>query len=159
MINSPLALPILTAIGLYAAWSDLRYRRLSNAMVALTAICGIVLSVAAGGFAATGANLLHAAIALLIGLPLFAWGAVGGGDVKYYAAVAAWFPLDQGFRLLAFVSLTGGMLAAGWLIAQRTGLLALPASAAPQARPHTEKVPFGIAIAIGAVLTALAWPQ
>ena len=159
MIHSPLALPILVGTGLYAAWSDARYRRLSNPLVALTAICGIALTVTAGGLAAASSNLLHSAIAMLIGLPLFARGLIGGGDVKYYAAVATWFPLDQGFRLLAFVSLAGMVLAAGWLIGQRAGLRPHRAGPDLKASAHAEKVPFGIAIASGAILAALAWPQ
>ena len=159
MINSPLALPILIGTGLFSACSDARYRRLSNTLVALTAICGIVLTVSAGGVAAASTHLLHAGIALLIGLPLFGWGLIGGGDVKYYSAAAAWFPLDQGFRLLAFVSFAGMVLAAGWLIGQRTGLLAKRGRNAPPGNPHADKVPFGIAIATGAILAALAGPQ
>ena len=159
MISSPLALPILVGTGLYAAWSDARYRRLSNPFVALTAICGIALTVTASGLAAASSNLLHSAAALLIGLPLFARGLIGGGDVKYYAAVTTWFPLGQGFHLLAFVSLAGAVLAAGWLIAQRAGLRPRNAGTEPNASPHADKVPFGIAIASGAILAALAWPQ
>lgn len=155
MINSPLALPILVATGLYAAWSDARYRRLSNVLVGLTAICGILLALTTTGLAAASTNLLHAAVAFLIGLPLFARGMMGGGDVKYYSAVAAWFPLDQGFRLLAFVSLTGMVLATGWLIGQRAGFHPQKVST----EPHTDKVPFGIAIASGAILAASVWPQ
>lgn len=155
MIASPLALPILAATGIYAAWSDVRYRRLSNRLVALTAACGVALTFAASGLAATGSNLLHAAAVVLIGLPLFAWRLIGGGDVKYYAAVAAWFPLDQGFRLLAFVSLVGMLLAAGWLAWR----WALGGPDRPTEIPQADKVPFGIAIACGGLLTALAWPQ
>lgn len=154
MIASPLAIPVLAGVGLYAAWSDARYRRLSNALIAVTALCGLGLTIAAGGVAASGSNLLHGAVALLFGLPLFAWRLMGGGDVKYYAAVAAWFPFDQGFRLLAFVSLVGILLAAGWL----AWGWAFGSPESSSEIPQADKVPFGIAIACGGLLTALACP-
>ena len=155
MIGAPLALPLLAGSGLYAAWSDIRYRRLSNGLVALTATCGLGLMFVAGGMAAGGSSLLHAVTALLIGVPLFALKVVGGGDVKYYAAVAAWFPFDQGFRLLASVSLAGMVLALWWLILRRSDASHKRADG----RPGSEKVPFGVAIACGAIIAALAWPQ
>ena len=155
MIASPLAIPFFVGVGLYAVWSDARYRRLSNTLVAVTALGGLGLTIAAGGVAAPGSNLLHGAVALLFGLPLFAWRLMGGGDVKYYAAVATWFPLDQGFRLLAFVSLSGMLLAAGWLVWRWT----FGGPARSPETPQADKVPFGIAIVCGGLLTALAWPQ
>lgn len=155
MIAPPLAISVLAGVGLYAAWSDARYRRLSNALVAVSALCGLTLAIAAGGVAASGSNLLHGAVALLFGLPLFAWRLMGGGDVKFYASVAAWFPLDQGFRLLAFVSLAGMLLAAGWLAWRWT----LGSTDRSSETAQAEKVPFGIAITCGGLLTALAWPQ
>lgn len=154
MTQAPLALPILAGTGLYAAWSDARYRRLYNPLVTLIALGGVGCTIAAAGLAAGGSNLLHAGLALVVGLPLFAWHLFGGGDVKYYAAVASWFPLADGFRLLACVSLAGGVLAAAWLIGQHGEVF-------PRAGPDSgaaAKVPFGIAIAAGAVLAAWGWP-
>ena len=155
MIIQATSVLILATSGLYAAWSDLRHRRLSNLLVACTAVCGFALAVVEGGYAAFGSTVLHSVIALALGLPLFGWGLFGGGDVKYYAAVAAWFPVEQGFRLLACVSLTGAVLAAAWLIGQRIGIIPRTDSA----EKHNEKVPFGVAIGSGALLAALAHSQ
>lgn len=149
------AMPVLAASVLAAAWSDLRHRRLSNTLVVCTAACGSLLAYATGGFAGLGSAFLHGTIALLIGLPLFGWGLLGGGDVKYYAAVAAWFPLEHGFRLLACVSLTGATLALAWLIGQRAGIV----PHAGNAVVHRDKLPFGVAIGSGALLTALAFSR
>lgn len=155
MIIQPFSVLILTTSGLYAAWSDLRHRRLSNLLVASTAVCGLALAIVNEGYAVFGSTMLHSVIALALGLPLFGWGLFGGGDVKYYAAVAAWFPVEQGFRLLGCVSLTGAVLAAGWLIGQRIGII----PRADSAETPNEKLPFGVAIGSGALLAALAHSQ
>jgi len=123
--------------------------------VVWTAACGLLLALVGGGMATFASALLHGGIALLIGLPLFGWGLFGGGDVKYYAAVAAWLPLEHGFRLLACVSLTGAVLALAWLVGQRLGVVPLAESAGP----HRDKLPFGVAIGSGALLTALAFSR
>ncbi len=158
MIVPAFALPILAGTGLYAAWSDALYRRLSNRLALLTCLGGLILAAGTGGPAAVGSSLLHAATVMVIGLLLFARGLVGGGDVKYYAAVATWFPLGQGFRLLACVSLAGLVLTLGWLVWHRwvrTGAAEARTDPAIVPAPKADQVPFGIAIASGAFLAAL----
>lgn len=149
------AVPVLAASCLWAAWSDVRLRRLSNLLVVCTAALGLLVALSNGGFPEFASTMLHGAIALLLGLPLFGLGLLGGGDVKYYAALAAWFPIEHGFRLLACVSLTGAVLAAAWLVGQRIGT----APSADRADAHRDKVPFGVAIGSGALLTALAFSR
>jgi len=153
MIASPVTILLLSGCGLYGAWSDIRHRRLSNWLAAVTASCGLGLTLLSGGIAACGSSLLHVATALLIGLPLFALKLVGGGDVKFYAAMAAWFPFGQGFRLLAFVSIAGMIVTLSWLTLRWLG--AGPEH--PSGVQGFDNVPFGVAIAGGAVM-ALAWP-
>lgn len=91
-------------------------------------------------------NLLHVLIALGIGFLVFATSLIGSGDAKYYAAVAAWFPLVEALQLLSWVALTGFLIACIWLIKVRLE----PAELADE--PDFQKVPFGIAIAAGAFL-------
>lgn len=147
---APLAVVILACTGLAAAWLDLTVRRLPNALSAAVAGLGLLFSASSSDWAATGSAALHAVIALLIGLALYSRGVIGGGDVKYYAAVAAWFPLATGFRLLGYVSLAGLGVVAGWYLCQR--LLTRPDETEPAAA--SAQVPFGIAIAAGALLAA-----
>ena len=151
MIAQRLVVLGLAATGLYAGWSDAQHRRLSNTLVFLTAISGFVLTAVTVGITAAGSGLLHAAVAVLVGLPLFARGYIGGGDVKYYAAVAAWFPIGHGLQLLALVSLAGFMLTLGWLVWRR--LVHKPHAGLPG--QGADNVPFGIAIACGALLAAI----
>ena len=151
MIQPPLAVPLLLGTGVYAAWSDVKYRRLPNVLVLLVAGMGLSYAAIDAGLSAAGSGLLHGLAALLVGLALYSRGVVGGGDIKYYAAVAMWFPLGQGFRLLGLVSLAGLALVLGWLIWRRlTGK-----TVNFKASEDSDKLPFGVAIAAGAVLAAI----
>ena len=126
----------------------------------------------------TISNRLNAAVALMaplywwsIGLPLwpdaamqigvalavfavlaltFYLGMMGGGDVKLAAALALWFSPGSTLRFLVIMSLAGGVLTLVVLILHRL-------KATPEALPDSEKiiqkpeVPYGVAIAIGAL--------
>jgi prepilin peptidase CpaA len=108
------------------------------------------------------------AVAVLLALPPFALGFLGGGDVKLLGAVGAFLGLGRLPGALAFVALTGGGLALleaarqhalkralantygfarDWMLFARAGV------AARWQQPGTMSVPYGIAIAIG----TLAW--
>ena len=151
MIQPPLAVPLLLGTGAYAAWSDVKYRRLPNLLALVVAGMGLVYAAIVSGMSAAGSGLLHGLAALLVGLALYSRGMVGGGDIKYYSAVAMWFPLGQGFRLLGLVSLAGLALLAGWLVWRRlTGR-----TVNFKASEDSDKLPFGVAIAAGAVLAAI----
>jgi prepilin peptidase CpaA len=136
----------LALTGVAAGWSDLRSRRLPNWLCLLVAAIGLAQMLALGGVAAAGSALAHAALALTVGAALFTLGGLGGGDAKYYAAVACWFTLGDALQLLVAVSLAGAVLSLGWLIWQRVH--PRPADAN---NPDRALVPFGIAIAAGAV--------
>ena len=70
---------------------------------------------------------------------LFFLGGMGGGDVKLAAALALWFAPVELLRLLLVMSLVGAPITlAAWADQRRAGT------------PGRVKVPYGIAIAIGA---------
>ena len=150
MIQSPLALHLLLGTGIYAVWSDVMYRRLSNVLAIVVAGLGLSYAAIDVGIGSAVSGMLHGLAALLVGLALYARGVVGGGDIKYYAAVATWFPLGQGVRLLGLVSLAGLVLLVGWLIWRRFTGKAINFKASEDG----DKLPFGVAIAVGAVLAA-----
>ena len=130
----------------YAAWLDWRERRLPNWLCGVTLLAGVVVTMAVSGAAALPTHLLHAGVALLAGMALFAPGLIGGGDAKFYAAVAVWFPLSAGFRLLFLVALTGLVLTVAlWGLVWRR-----QRGAGPSGQPRT--VPYGVAIAAGALV-------
>lgn len=138
----------------YGAWLDWRERRLPNWLCAVTFVAGVIVTTIMAGPAALPAHLGHAGLALLVGMALFAPGLIGGGDAKFYAAVAVWFPLTAGFRLLFLVALAGLVLtlALWWLVWRPRG--ASGSAAGPPGQPRT--VPYGVAIAAGA-LAGMVW--
>lgn len=141
------ALGCLTVSGAFMAWSDLKRRRLPNMANAAIAVAGLVTSLSLLGPHQTLGHLFHAMIALGLGVLVYAAGVTGSGDAKYYAAVATWFPFTESLRLISWISLVGFLLGMIWLVTS------------PLEGPDLErggdfsKVPFGIAIACGAVLS------
>jgi prepilin peptidase CpaA len=150
-IANPAALAVLAALGLLAGWFDIRERRLPNWLVLATAVAGLSLAAWQGGVQVLPWHLAHFAIALAVGIGLYAIRALGAGDAKYYAALAAWFTLGLAIKLLMAVSFAGLVLALGWLAWRKFS--GNPAPRKPL--DDMDKVPFGVAMAVGAVLALL----
>lgn len=141
---------VLGGLCLAGAWTDLRYRRLSNLLCIVALAGGLAFAFANGGLNAFGSHLLHALIALVVGMGLFAARIVGGGDAKFYAGIAAWFALSDGLRLLLAVSLGGLVLFLAWFLYRRL-------SRKPISRRDgvdEGKFPYGVAIAAGAIMAS-----
>ena len=81
-------LPFAVPISAYVAWSDLRSMRIPNRTVILLFCCFLVVGLGALPLGAYGWRILGAAIVLVIGFFLNAFGGVGAGDVKFAAAAA-----------------------------------------------------------------------
>lgn len=136
---------ILMLEAVTGGWLDLTSRRLPNWLCLVTLITGLGFVVAELGLASAAWALAHSAIALLVGMVLFRIEAIGAGDAKFYAACAAWFPLQEGLTLLASVSLSGLLLVIGWFGYRQFR----------RVRDDAEKgkfgmVPYGLAVAAGA---------
>ncbi len=151
LIADPVALAVLAALGLVACWFDVRERRLPNSLVLATLVAGLGFALWRSGAGALPWHLAHLAIALVVGIGLYALRALGAGDAKYYAALAAWFTLGNALKLLMAVSFAGLFLALGWLAWRK--LKGNPAPRKPL--DDMDKVPFGVAMAAGAVLAQL----
>jgi prepilin peptidase CpaA len=150
-VADPAALAVLAVLGLLACWFDIRERRLPNALVLATLAAGLSLAAWRGGIAVLPWHLTHIAIALAAGIGLYAVRALGAGDAKYYAALAAWFTLGDGLKLLMAVSFAGLVLTLGWLAWRKFS--GKPALRKPL--DDMDKVPFGVAMAAGALLALL----
>lgn len=101
-----------------------------------------------------------AAAVFLGGAGLSRLGTFGGGDVKLLSAVALWAGPDHLVPLLGSVALAGGVLALVLvalrrLVAVRAGRTA---AAVPRVLVVGEGVPYGVAIALGAILVAPGLP-
>jgi len=129
-----------------AAIQDLRTRTISNAWPAAI----IALFVAAYPFGVLieplASHLLHFALALAVGMALFALGWFGGGDAKLYAAIALWFTLGTSLALFVSVALAGLVLAIAHLV------IRMVQPSETRARAMREgKIAYGVAIAAGAI--------
>lgn len=141
---------ILMLEAVTGGWLDLTSRRLPNWLCLVTFITGLGFVVAELGLTSAAWALAHSAIALLVGMVLFRFEAIGAGDAKFYAACAAWFPLQKGLTLLVSVSLAGLLLVIGWFGYRQFRRI----------RDDAEKgkfgmVPYGLAVAAGAGITKI----
>jgi prepilin peptidase CpaA len=131
---------LLAAAMLAAAIGDWRTRTIPNWLNGAIALLAIP-------FWWTIGLDLWPGVALQIGLAVavfalfaiaFRVGAMGGGDVKMAAALALWLPFAGIVKLLAVMSIAGGVLTVAMLASHRM------AKAAGQ-----PEIPYGIAIAFG----------
>lgn len=101
-----------------------------------------------GGWTTLGGQLLHAAIALGIGMILFRFGLFGGGDAKFYAAVAACFAPAHAVALLLAVALCGLLLLVLWFFYRRIKGKPVRRSS----NDPSDSLPYGMAIGMGAIV-------
>jgi len=80
---------------------------------------------------------LAAGVFLLLAIAFYT-GMMGGGDVKLAAALALWFSPAATLRFLVFMSIAGGVVTLGLLIAHKL-----------RKKPGKPQIPYGVAIAIG----------
>lgn len=144
------AFAVLAAFSLTAAAYDWKLRRIPNVLCLAVAACGLAFAAAqAANWGEIGSHALHMIIALLGGMLLFRLRALGGGDAKFYAGVAAWFPSRFGAALLVDTSLAGLVLFLCWALTRRAMGIPLRPS-----KPDTfDRFPYGLAIGAGALLT------
>lgn len=143
------------ALVLYGAWSDARSLRIPNGVsLALLGVFVPTALVAGLGLEAMAWHVAAGALVLVVGIALFAFGLFGGGDAKLLAAVALWVGWSDLLPLIFAVALVGGVLSLAvillrkglgrwpdWLVKSAEGLFAA-----------NKAVPYGIAIAIGAMI-------
>lgn len=159
-----LAVALVLLASLFAAISDLRTRRVPNALVGALFVSGLGLS-AFSGWQSVLADLAIVAIVIVAGTFAFSLKLIGGGDIKLLAAAAGTLGYPSGGNFLVLTLLCGGVVAVafsamrGRLSATFSNVraMALPvfAGAAP-ARPQAGlAMPYAVAIFAGALCTAL----
>ena len=157
----------LSALLIAACWTDLRARRIPNKLVLFTVAGGVTLSIVAHGWLA---GLTHAGGGLLTGLaiwfPFFAFGMLGAGDVKLFAAAATFLGAKSAVEGALYTALYGGLLAAAFMVANSGWSAALFRIGSAAHEPmllrqdpgtHRRRMPYALAIAAG-VFTAFLWP-
>ena len=151
MFNSAftqLLLLVLATLLVVAAVVDARTFTISNKLNLVVALLAPVywMAVPLSLWHEVPLQIAAAVIVFLLLAGLFYAGMMGGGDVKLAAALALWFPPGLTIKFLVLMSLAGGVLT--------LGLLAWHRAKRREGRPE---IPYGVAIAVGA-LAILAQP-
>jgi prepilin peptidase CpaA len=148
---------------LYAAWTDLAYRIIPNCL------CFGIFAIAATSQVLIGPGQLLRAVALglvvllVLWIP-FAYGMIGGGDVKLLAATSVALSFRGTLKMFAVTALAGGIIV---LIHLAMRHLPRPRRQAGNSLPQRvyaierwrilrrASLPYGVAIACGATLALL----
>ncbi|MBQ7190308.1 MAG: prepilin peptidase [Kiritimatiellae bacterium] len=160
-----LLLPWLTILCV----KDLRTRRLPNVWTLGGLACALVLDFVQGGGVGLMDGLAAAGVCILFLLIPFFVRAAGGGDVKMLAACGAFVGMKQVLLLLIAVSFAGFFVALAMLITGKVGVArmkhafrtlfdwrydrAAGRAALPPKEDEGNRIPFGLAIAIGTLAT------
>jgi prepilin peptidase CpaA len=99
------------AIGLVAVITDLRTRRIPNALTFGAAGAALLYAGFTGGTSGLLAALAGWFVGAALFFPLFALRGMGAGDVKLLAALGAWVGPAEAVWLAIFSSIAGGALA------------------------------------------------
>ena len=148
-----------------AVW-DLRFRRIPNLLTVSILLVALIMRGIQGADPLID-GVIGAGVAALVSLPLFALGALGGGDGKLLIAIGGFMGPGRLAGALLMIALVGGVM--GVLDAYRRGVL-LPVilncldlvkhwatlghrgRRVALAMPGAITIPYGVAIAVGAVM-------
>jgi len=150
----------VVGISVVAAAVDVRSRRIPNVLTFPGLVLALALRVTMGADA-LASGLAGAAVGLGLGFVLFAVGALGGGDGKLMMALWALIGFERILPALLAMAIAGGGLAVSEIV-RRGGLTGLvggfarraavgPGVAAIESIGGRRTVPYGVAIALGAV--------
>jgi len=157
-------------VALAGAVTDVRSARIPNRLTYSALVVALVLRGASLGLPGLKSGAIGVLIAGGLFLLLFVLGAMGGGDMKLMAAVGAWVGSNEVMTLILAAALAGGVLAIGRMIvrnmlreALRNTICLMYYRLTSGLQPHPElnvqspgsqRVPFGVAIAVGALSCA-----
>jgi len=158
---------VFTLLLVLAVGWDLRHRRIPNVLVIATISLGIAFALTTLGVVRGAVVAAEGvAVGLALWLPWWWFGIMGAGDVKFFAAAAAWLGPRGALGAAVITALFGGILGVCWLVARAlAGRRAAPGVAAPASHdeggesvtggPERASLPYGVAMAIG--LGVAAW--
>ena len=101
---------IVTCIVVVACVFDVRTRRIPNVLTLSGAVAGLLYHLATSGLGGLQTAAAGWMLGLLLLLPYFALGGMGGGDVKLVAALGAWLGPWETFWLAMYAGIAGGVL-------------------------------------------------
>lgn len=154
MISALFAFAFLS-LCIYAALRDVETLTITNGLNALIAFLALpALIIVAPGWDIAGGHLLAGLVAFAVSALLFIFGAFGGGDAKMIPGVMLWLGPEAAMPFIMVMAVTGGGLAILVMAARRL----VPVAAVPGFARETllpgNGVPYGVAIAAGAIACA-----
>jgi prepilin peptidase CpaA len=149
----PPFVPILAAAAVVAAASDVRARKIPNALTGALAVAGVAVAGTTGGFPGAGVALAILAVLLAAGTYAFTRGWFGGGDIKLLAAGCCGLSPALAGDFLIYTALCGGLLSLYALASSHRMATALITRQLPQTG---ERLPYAVAAAGGALFLWVA---
>ncbi len=138
-----------------AAYKDATTMTIPN-WISLAVIAGFCLTIPFvwQGFPILGEHLLVGTAFFAAGFAFFAFGWLGGGDAKLMAATALWWQWPDAVYYIFYTTLIGAALAIFLLVGRKfIPVSVLTSSWAYQMFKDEKKMPYGLALAAGALLT------
>ena len=127
------------------AIEDMARLRISNLTCFAIALLAIIAMFVVGPDWTLWQNGVVFAAILAVGTLAFGAGIIGGGDVKFLAAVGLWVSLKTAALLLAAIFLAGGVIAI-------LAMLFWQFRKTDSSSTRTRQIPYGTAIAVGAAM-------
>lgn len=149
-----LLIVLLAAAAVEDMWRLQIEDEISGGIALAALIAALFVVVRGGGGWWPWQNIALMVLVLALGTFLFGRGAMGGGDVKLWAASALWFDLTDGWKMLVAVAIAGGIETLLLITIRR---LPWPEGFADrwQMLRGGGEIPYGVAIAGGVLL--MAW--
>ena len=171
---------VVIGASLLAAVSDLRQRRIPNALTFPLFVAGLIWAAWQGGLTGAAEALGAGVFVALPFVLLFLFAGGGAGDAKLMGAIGAWLGLRQGLTALFCVAIVGGLFALVRAIGQKKLKLVLTSlyitvygflvsvaggralrredNQADDAPPQDLYIPYGVAILAGVcAAAAVVW--
>jgi len=158
---------VFSVLLVIACVTDVRWRRIPNALVLTLALTGFAFSVwVEPWLVGLGRAMGGLALGFGIWIVFYVIGAIGAGDVKLFAAAGAWLGPAATWRAALVGAAIGGVLAIAMLVHERrtrqglenvmtsisTRSMAVLATATGGS--NSRQLPYGVALACGALVVA-----
>jgi prepilin peptidase CpaA len=134
-----------------AAVEDAARLRISNLTVVVVLLGAVADAMIKGPSWEMWQNLVVFVALLALGTLAFSARWLGGGDVKLFAAAGLWFDLSSALTFVVLVLLSGGLVAICYVLSR-------PFRPVPPGGKMARRIPYGIAIAVGALAMILLSP-
>lgn len=146
---------VFLSLCIYAALRDVETLTITNGLnLTIAFLFFPAMIIAAPGWDVFGAHMMAGAVAFVVSVLLFGFGVFGGGDAKMIPGVMLWLGPQATLPFLTAMAAIGGALAVVVILGRKF----VPAHAAPGFAAETLQsgngVPYGVAIAGGAIFAA-----